>query len=80
MMLQDEASKPPTLLSDYMTIAQLAAELGKSPRTVERYFVGRRGPRRTRIGKSVFVKRQDALDWLESLREPAAERKSRRGR
>ena len=79
MMLQDEASKPP-LLSDYLTIAQLAAQLGKSPRTLERYMVARRGPTKTRLGKTILFKISDVHAWLESLREPTAERKTRRSR
>jgi hypothetical protein len=78
-MIEDEVSNPP-LLGDYLTLVQLAGELGKSPRTLERYFVARRGPRKTRIGSTILFKISDVHDWLDSLREPAAARETRRPR
>jgi excisionase family DNA binding protein len=72
------ADDSPKLLSGFLTLDQLAAELGRSPRTVQRWLSLREGPIRARrkVGRSVYFRRQDVVAWLAA--EPAAEK--RRGR
>ena len=60
------------ILSDFLSKEQAAKELGRQPRTLDRWHVERRGPRRTKIGRSVYYKRSDLLAWLEQCAEETA--------
>ncbi len=52
------------LLADYLTPAQLAEELGKSPRTIARWDRLRIGPPKTTIGKQSYYRREGVRDWM----------------
>lgn len=60
------------ILDQYVPKNQAAAELGKKPRTLDRWHVERRGPKRTLIGRSVYYSRQAIEDWLKAQEESAA--------
>ena len=60
------------ILNQYLPKDQAAAELGKKPRTLDRWHVERRGPKRTLIGRSVYYSRQAIEDWLKAQEESAA--------
>ena len=63
------ASKP--VLADFLTEAELAAELGISVRTLVRWRRYRDGPTITRIGRRVYYHRAAIDDWLSSRQRPA---------
>ncbi len=52
------------LLADYLTPAELAAELGKCERTIARWDSLRIGPPKTVIGKSSYYRRESVRQWL----------------
>lgn len=60
------------VLDDYLSKEQAAKELGRQPRTLDRWHVERRGPRRTKVGRSVYYKRSDLAEWLERCAEETA--------
>ena len=62
----------PTILEDYMTTTECAAELGVDKRTLERWHRLREAPPRTKIGKKVLYRREAVADWLRS-REQAVD-------
>ena len=57
------------ILDEYLTKEQAAAELGKRPRTLDRWHVERRGPKRTKIGRSIYFKKKSIENWLEQQTE-----------
>lgn len=64
-----------TLLADYVKRAELAAQLRKDPRTLERWERQRVGPPVTRIGREPYYFIPSVRDWLRSretgmVREP----------
>ena len=60
------------VLTDYLTPAELAAELGISGRTLERWARLRECPPRTRLGKRIVYRRAAVTEWLRA-REQAIE-------
>ena len=52
------------LLDDYLTPDDLAAELGKSPRTIARWDRLRIGPPKTVIGKKPYYRREAVRTWM----------------
>jgi predicted DNA-binding transcriptional regulator AlpA len=74
-----ENSAPP-LLRDFMSELALASELGVSTKTIARWRKSGRGPRRTRIGKSVFYRRTAVTEWLAECERQSTARKPRRTR
>ena len=63
------------ILDDYLTKEELARQLGKSTRTVERWAALRIGPPRTRVGASVLYAIADVRRWLEAQREDRPRRR-----
>ena len=61
-----------SLLADYLTKAQIAAELHVSVRTVARWRVLRTAPKAVRIGNRIYFKRADVRAWLEQRSEVTA--------
>ena len=61
------------VLTDYLNPAELAAELGISGRTLERWNRLGNAPPRTRLGKRIVFRREAVAKWLRS-REQAAKR------
>jgi predicted DNA-binding transcriptional regulator AlpA len=70
-----QAMSAPLIGTEYLTLQQLARELGLSPRTLARWHVQRVGPPRTCIGKLVLFRRASVLAWLQGHEE---NRKGRR--
>ncbi len=69
------------LLDDYLTRDELAAQLGKSPRTIQRWDRLRIGPVPTVIGNSKVFRRADVQKWLDAQRrEPTPERQGAKKR
>lgn len=55
--------------SDFISEHQFAVLVGKSIRTVRRWSVERKGPSRTRLGKTVFYSREAITGFLKSREE-----------
>jgi predicted DNA-binding transcriptional regulator AlpA len=75
-MLTDTAAS--SVLSDYLTKTQLAEQLGRSVRTLDRMALSGVGPPRTKIGRTTLYRRQAVLEWLRSREVPAGRLNSRR--
>ncbi len=56
-------------IEDYIERAELARQLGKSVRTLDRWHCQRTGPTRTRVGRSIFYKKSAVATWLEAQTE-----------
>jgi len=69
-MLTDTA--PSSVLSGYLTKTQLAEQLGRSVRTLDRMALSGDGPPRTKIGRTTLYRREAVLDWLRTREVPAA--------
>jgi hypothetical protein len=52
------------LLSEYLTTQELATELGRNRRTLDRWEVLGIGPPRTRVGRKVLYRRTSVQRWL----------------
>jgi hypothetical protein len=52
------------LLLEFLTKEQLATELGRNPRTLDRWAVLGNGPPRTRIGRKVLYRRASVEKWI----------------
>jgi hypothetical protein len=52
------------LLSEFLTKEELAAELRRNPRTLDRWAVLGMGPPRTRVGRHVLYRRASVHRWL----------------
>jgi predicted DNA-binding transcriptional regulator AlpA len=68
-----------SILADYLTPEQLAAELGIARRTLDRWHVCRQGPPRTTIGRTPYYRRDSVEKWLAD-RERGFDNPSRRRR
>ena len=69
-MQQDTETSP---LADYLTKDQLARQLGRSTRTIDRWHTQRIGPRRTKVGnKLVLFSKSAVAEWLEAQTEDVA--------
>ena len=60
-----------SILAEYMTITECAAELGIDKRTLERWNRLREAPPRTKIGKKVLYRRAAVSEWLRSQEQAA---------
>lgn len=66
----------PNILSDYLTKRDLAEQLGRSVRTVDRMALNGDGPPPTRIGRTTLYRRDAILKWLRDRETPAPGYKS----
>ena len=62
------------VLEGFLSKHQLAAELNKSTRTLDRWHLERIGPPRLKLGKSVFYKADSVRTWFEAQERPAGGR------
>jgi hypothetical protein len=56
-----------TVLDSYLTEADLAKEIGRSPRTLARWRAIGEGPRYVRLGRQVFYRKTSVAAWLAGL-------------
>ena len=62
------------ILAEYLTRQQLASELRRSARTLDRWDVLGMGPPRTLVGRQILYRRSSLLRWLAAQeRRPAPE-------
>ena len=52
------------ILAEFMTIEELAAELGRNKRTLDRWDALGIGPPRTHVGRTVLYRRTSVQKWL----------------
>ncbi len=52
------------ILSEFLTKEELAAELRRNARTLDRWDVLGMGPPRTRVGRKVLYRRASVQKWL----------------
>jgi hypothetical protein len=52
------------ILAEFLTRGELAAELRRSPRTLDRWDVLGIGPPRTLVGRQVLYRRSSVQRWL----------------
>ncbi len=64
------ASEQHQVLTGYLSPAQLAKELGKSTRTVDRWRAEGRGPAPTMIGCTIVYSVESVRSWLRSQERP----------
>jgi hypothetical protein len=57
-------SQPDAILSDFLTKQELACELGREMRTLDRWDALGIGPPRTRVGRTILYRRASVERWL----------------
>ena len=60
------------ILENYVSRREFARQLGKDERTVIRWEIQRRAPKRTKIGRTVYYSRKSIDTWLKGREEAAA--------
>lgn len=61
------------VLSEFLTKEELAAELRRNPRTLDRWSALGVGPPRTCVGRNIFYRRASVHKWLAAQEQsPAA--------
>jgi hypothetical protein len=60
------------ILSDFFTKEELAAELRRNPRTLDRWEVLGMGPPRTHVGRKVLYRRASVQKWLTAQEQSSA--------
>jgi excisionase family DNA binding protein len=63
------------LLADYLTVVELAAELGVTVRTVRNWEAEGAAPPRVKLGRRVLYHRPAVLAWL-AARQPREDKTS----
>ena len=61
-----DQTEPTPILASYLSHAELAKQLNKSERTLDRWHALRMGPPRTLIGRDIYYRRDAVKRWLES--------------
>jgi hypothetical protein len=61
------------ILAEFLTKEELATELGRNPRTLDRWAALGFGPPRTHVGRHVLYRRASVQRWLLAL-EGSSER------
>ena len=59
------------ILSEFLTTEELAAELRRNPRTLDRWAVLGMGPPRTHVGRKVLYRRASVQKWLAAQEQSA---------
>ena len=57
-------SQSEPILSEFLTKEELAAELRRNPRTLDRWQALGIGPPRTHVGRKVFYRKASVERWL----------------
>jgi len=66
------------ILSEFLTTVELAAELGRNPRTLDRWEALGIGPPRTRVGRTVLYRRSSLEKWIAAQERPSSVAADRR--
>ena len=65
------------LLEGYLSRDELAKEIRRSPRTIDRWHTMREGPPRVRMGRTIFYKVDSVRKWLREKEEESPSRTKR---
>lgn len=65
------------ILSDFLTKQELATELKRNPRTLDRWAVLGMGPPRTHVGRKVLYRRVSVQKWLFAQEQTVAVEKQK---
>jgi hypothetical protein len=69
------AARASAVLSEYMSLDELAEELGVNKRTLDRWHTSRNGPPRTYVSRRPIYRREAVLQWLRKREvDPGEER------
>lgn len=69
-------SSPEPILAEFLTKEELAVELRRNPRTLDRWDVLGMGPPRTFVGRKILYRRASVQKWLAAQeRAPTVEAK-----
>jgi predicted DNA-binding transcriptional regulator AlpA len=66
------------VLAGFLRREELAAQLGISPRTIDRWQVSRMGPPRVHVGRTILYNIHSVRDWLQSREQHVSPMKKRR--
>ena len=66
MHAAEDTTSPSPIFEGYLTKEQLAAQLGRSPRTIDRWALSGQAPAPTYIGRTVLFRRDAVMEWLRS--------------
>ena len=67
-----EAPLAVNVLENYVSRKEFANQVNRDERTVIRWEIQRRSPKRTKIGRTVYYSRKAIQDWLKGREESAA--------
>ena len=67
------------ILSEYLTKAELAAQLHRTIRSIDRWALTGDGPPSIRLGKTTLYRRESVLGWLRSRETSPVFPRRRRG-
>lgn len=70
--MSDVSNIKKSVLDGYLTREELAEELGKTPRTLDRWASLRVGPPRSKIGRTVVYRVAAVQSWLIQQEDEAA--------
>ena len=62
----EETNEGNSILSEYLSKAELAAQLHRTIRSIDRWALTGDGPPYTRIGKMTLYRRESVIAWLRS--------------
>ena len=65
-------SKSKPILSEFLTKEELAVELRRDTRTLDRWAALNVGPPQTRIGRTVLYRRTRVEEWLAAQERPSS--------
>jgi predicted DNA-binding transcriptional regulator AlpA len=63
------------ILADYFTKQQLAAELGRTVRTLDRWLLRGDGPPKTPHGRDVLFRKEAVREWMRSREQKRPQRR-----
>ena len=66
----DLSDSAPSVLDGYISEANLARQLNRSVRTLQRLAARRLGPPRTKIGRLIFYNVEHVRDWISQHEQP----------
>jgi hypothetical protein len=64
---QTPNTQHPKLFDEYLTIGELADQLGFHPSTLRNWHTAGKGPPRLKIGRRFYYRRSAAEEWVRSL-------------
>jgi len=66
----DSSDPAPSVLDGYISEADLARQLNRSVRTLQRLAARRLGPPRIKVGRLIFYNVEHVRDWLSQQEQP----------